>query len=92
MEAAFGIQTAAVCEEYVKAANVAVVLATLQHKAAMTETPHPDPFSPPLSATRSHQSVQNLVLCAIEIEEQACDHPMREVPMQVVQVGQRNFF
>ncbi|KAK0469124.1 uncharacterized protein EV420DRAFT_9479 [Desarmillaria tabescens] len=47
MEAAFGIPTAIVSEEYIKAANIAVAFTTLQHKSAMAETPHLNPFSPP---------------------------------------------
>ncbi|SJL10388.1 uncharacterized protein ARMOST_13774 [Armillaria ostoyae] len=47
MEAAFGIQTAIVSEEYIKAANITVALTYLQHESAMAETPRLDPFSPP---------------------------------------------
>ncbi len=47
MEAAFGIQTAIVSKEYVKAANITTALTTLQHESAMAETPRLDPFSPP---------------------------------------------
>ncbi|PBK84647.1 hypothetical protein ARMGADRAFT_1018334 [Armillaria gallica] len=47
MEAAFGIQTAIVSEEYIKAANITVALTTIQHESAMAETPRLDPSSPP---------------------------------------------